>query len=109
PPPALTFLSSCARRHRALLAFPTRRSSDLCVAAMLLDRSRFRRLLNGIRDNEGRMSTLGYETWLYRLGAFVISGTVSGIGDKARDRKSTRLNSSHQITSYAVCRCKTTK
>jgi branched-chain amino acid transport system permease protein len=36
--------------------------------------------LNGIRDNEERMSTLGYETWLYRFGAFLISGTISGIG-----------------------------
>jgi len=52
----------------------------VCVIAVLLDRSRFRRLLNGIRDNEERMSTLGYETWLYRFGAFLISGTISGIG-----------------------------
>jgi len=50
----------------------------VCIIAALLDRSRFRRLLNGIRDNEERMSTLGYETWLYRFGAFVISGTISG-------------------------------
>ena len=52
----------------------------VCIIAVLLDRSRFRRLLNGIRDNEERMSTLGYETWLYRFGAFVISGTISGTG-----------------------------
>ena len=52
----------------------------VCIIAVLLDRSRFHRLLNGIRDNEERMSTLGYETWLYRFGAFVISGTISGTG-----------------------------
>ena len=52
----------------------------VCVIAVVLDRSRFRRVLNGVRDNEGRLSALGYETWLYRFGAFVISGTVSGIG-----------------------------
>ncbi len=52
----------------------------VCGLSMLLDRSRFRRLLNGIRDNEDRMATLGYETWLYRLGAFVLSGTISGLG-----------------------------
>jgi branched-chain amino acid transport system permease protein len=52
----------------------------VCIIAVLLDRSRFRRLLNGIRDNEERMSTLGYETWLYRFGAFLISGTISGTG-----------------------------
>jgi branched-chain amino acid transport system permease protein len=52
----------------------------VCIIAVLLDRSRFRRLLNGIRDNEERMSTLGYETSLYRFGAFVISGAISGTG-----------------------------
>lgn len=51
----------------------------MCALAFVLDRSRFRRLLNGIRDNEGRMSTLGYNTWLYRFAAFVISGTISGV------------------------------
>nr|ART40310.1 K503 [uncultured bacterium] len=52
----------------------------MCVVAVTLDRSRFRRVLNGIRDNEGRLSALGYETWLYRFGAFVLSGTISGAG-----------------------------
>lgn len=52
----------------------------ICILAVLLDRSRFRRLLNGIRDNEGRLATFGYETWIYRFGAFVISGTISGAG-----------------------------
>jgi branched-chain amino acid transport system permease protein len=50
----------------------------VCLLALLTDRSRFRRLLNGIRDNEPRMMTLGYETWLYRFAAFVLSGTISG-------------------------------
>jgi branched-chain amino acid transport system permease protein len=49
-----------------------------CVIALLIDRSRLRRLLNGVRDNESRMATLGYETWLYRFAAFIISGTLSG-------------------------------
>jgi branched-chain amino acid transport system permease protein len=52
----------------------------VCAFATLLDRSRFRRVLNGIRENEPRMAALGYNTWLYRFGAFVVSGTVSGIG-----------------------------
>lgn len=52
----------------------------VCIVAVVLDGSRFRRLLNGIRENEVRMATLGYDTGLYRFGAFVISGTISGIG-----------------------------
>jgi branched-chain amino acid transport system permease protein len=52
----------------------------VCIIAVVLDHSRFRRLLNGIRDNEERMAALGYETWLYRFVAFVISGTISGAG-----------------------------
>jgi branched-chain amino acid transport system permease protein len=46
----------------------------------LMDRSRFRLVLNGLRDNEPRLAALGYNTWLYRFGAFVLSGTISGIG-----------------------------
>jgi branched-chain amino acid transport system permease protein len=46
----------------------------------LVDRSRFRLVLNGVRDNEARLAALGYNTWLYRFGAFVLSGAVSGIG-----------------------------
>jgi branched-chain amino acid transport system permease protein len=52
----------------------------VCFIAIILDRSRFRRVLNGVRDNENRMLALGYQTWMYRFGAFVISGTISGIG-----------------------------
>ena len=46
----------------------------------MVDRSRFRLVLNGVRDNEARLAALGYDTWLYRYGAFVLSGTISGIG-----------------------------
>lgn len=53
----------------------------IVVAALrLVDRSRFRLVLNGVRDNEARLAALGYNTWLYRFGAFILSGTVSGIG-----------------------------
>lgn len=53
----------------------------IVVAALrLVDRSRFSLVLNGVRDNEARLAALGYNTWLYRFGAFVLSGTVSGIG-----------------------------
>jgi len=54
----------------------------LCVVVALyvVDRSRFRLVLNGVRDNEARLAALGYNTWLYRYGTFVLSGTISGIG-----------------------------
>src|SRR5438105_10958398 len=67
--------------------FPTRRSSDLCsflregLDALLLDHSRFGTFVNGERVAERA-----------RVRA----------GDQVRDRKSTRLNSSHEWISYAV-------
>jgi branched-chain amino acid transport system permease protein len=46
----------------------------------LLGRSRFGTLLEGIRENEERMRFSGYNTFLPRLVAFVISGFVASIG-----------------------------
>lgn len=34
--------------------------------------------LQGIRDDEGRLSHLGYNTWLYKIIAFVIAGAFAG-------------------------------
>src|SRR5207244_6970715 len=59
--------------HRVLHSFPTRRSSDLVVA-----------------DGE----------WVLPAATKTRSGRPAQAA--ARDRKSTRLNSSHQIISYAV-------
>ncbi|MCS7235789.1 MAG: branched-chain amino acid ABC transporter permease, partial [Armatimonadota bacterium] len=53
-----------------------------CVATVLLYRlvrSPFGLSLRGIRESEGRMRMLGYNTWLHRYAAFVISGTVAGL------------------------------
>jgi branched-chain amino acid transport system permease protein len=44
-----------------------------------LVRSRFGRVLQGIRINEQRMRALGYDTYRYRLAAFVIAGAIAGI------------------------------
>jgi branched-chain amino acid transport system permease protein len=41
--------------------------------------SPFGHALIGIREGEGRMRTLGYNTWLYKYFAFVISGVFSGV------------------------------
>ena len=52
------------------------------AAALLLSlwilRSPFGRVLIAIRENEARTRLLGYNTALYRFGALVISGTLSG-------------------------------
>ena len=35
--------------------------------------------LRGIRENETRMRTLGYNTWLYKYIAFIVSGLFAGV------------------------------
>jgi branched-chain amino acid transport system permease protein len=44
-----------------------------------LARSPFGKTLEGIRENERRMRSLGFPTFRYRLGAFVVAGAVAGI------------------------------
>jgi branched-chain amino acid transport system permease protein len=45
----------------------------------LITHSRFGRALTGIRINELRMRAIGYETYNYKLIAFVISGMIAGL------------------------------
>jgi branched-chain amino acid transport system permease protein len=45
----------------------------------LIQRSRFGRALVGIRTNEQRMRAAGYNTYAYKLAAFVIAGMLAGI------------------------------
>jgi len=53
----------------------------VCVLGLwLLGRSRFGTLLEGIRENEERMRFSGYNTFLPRLAAFVVSGLVASVG-----------------------------
>lgn len=40
--------------------------------------SPFGHALQGIRDDEGRMAHLGYNTWLYKYLAFIIAGAFAG-------------------------------
>ncbi|OGL61511.1 MAG: hypothetical protein A3J27_10865 [Candidatus Tectomicrobia bacterium RIFCSPLOWO2_12_FULL_69_37] len=52
----------------------------ICLALLyLLVRSPFGKTLVGIREGEARMKMLGYNTWLHKYLAFVISGTFAGI------------------------------
>ncbi len=41
--------------------------------------SRFGRVLQAARDNDRRVRSLGYNTFRYRLSAFVISGAIAGL------------------------------
>jgi branched-chain amino acid transport system permease protein len=45
----------------------------------LIQRSRFGRALVGIRINEQRMRATGYNTYAYKLAAFVIAGMLAGV------------------------------
>src|SRR5437867_9416254 len=78
------FFFSCSGDHRDLHSFPTRRSSDLGVRtqAWWLDEVIMRRYPNLPQARQFHEQC---------------RATVS-----ARDRKSTRLNSSHRTISYAV-------
>ena len=54
----------------------------LAVCLYLLERlaaSRFGAVLRGIRENEGRMTALGFPTFRFRLVCFVIAGGVAGL------------------------------
>ncbi|MBC6443278.1 MAG: branched-chain amino acid ABC transporter permease [Rhodobacteraceae bacterium] len=59
----------------------------LCLAVLVativivrtIMRSRFGQVIKGARGNEERMATLGYNTYAYRLTAFVIAGAIAGL------------------------------
>src|SRR5207244_12875999 len=84
----LPFASSGA--HRDVTSFPTRRSSDLRC------------------DESRRGLSIAPRPKVRRGGVCVLAALRSSPGNASRpartqtDRKSTRLNSSHQIISYAV-------
>ena len=42
--------------------------------------SRFGRVLRAINDNERRVASVGYNTYAYKLVAFVIAGSMAGLG-----------------------------
>src|SRR5262245_2010582 len=49
------------------------------VTLVLILRSLFGRVLEGIRVNEHRMRALGFNTYRYKLAAFVIAGMLAGV------------------------------
>src|SRR5207244_12344151 len=83
-----------SRRHLDLHSFPTRRSSDLAMGNPAFQEYRARLAARQGQAEADRI--LGVTLWntiLYPNCSFM---------SQFRDRKSTRLNSSHQIISYAV-------
>src|SRR5207248_6021952 len=90
--PSLLFFLASSGPPRALPSFPTRRSSDLnavtfLVSAVLLLRIPGRALEAPIGPRRGHWRELAEGFRVVR---------------RSRDRKSTRLNSSHRTISYAV-------
>jgi len=49
------------------------------AAILVLLRSPFGQALRGVRESAERMEALGYNTWLYKLLAFVIAGALAGL------------------------------
>lgn len=67
----LDFTDPATRYLTALALF-----SIVLVATLAIVRSRFGRVLVAIRENEERTRMLGYDTFLNKLSAVVISGTI---------------------------------
>src|SRR5207244_5620447 len=98
--------------HLELHSFPTRRSSDLHgVGFPSVERPAVARRWEEPRMTERPDRNLAMELVRVTEAAALAAGRWIGHGDKnaadqaavdAIDRKSTRLNSSHQIISYAV-------
>src|SRR5437879_7065527 len=88
----------CFVVHRVLHSFPTRRSSDLVARA-----SRFAELdpYRAVTHNKGVMN--GVDAVVLATGNdFRAVEAAAHAYAARRDRKSTRLNSSHRCISYAV-------
>src|SRR5205807_4444354 len=95
--PTFSFYRSPTPRDRP--SFPTRRSSDLNLGAGWVGfdfHKAFGRPVKVI--NDAAMQAIGS----YRGGRMLFLGLGTGLGATLIDRKSTRLNSSHLVISYAV-------
>src|SRR5439155_25096324 len=93
-----------SRDPRALYSFPTRRSSDLVARADDLDSDAMELLQQLAALDEGAEDEIGQRAVLVEQPSelFAIDRDVAHRLRRDRDRKSTRLNSSHVASSYAV-------
>jgi branched-chain amino acid transport system permease protein len=82
--PVLSFLDwqlPLTRRQRPIAIYYVSLAL-LCamyLGLVMLLRSLFGRVLEGIRVNEHRMAALGFNTYRYKLAAFVIAGALAGV------------------------------
>src|SRR5439155_26493954 len=100
-PYSSSFFLHCSADHRDLHSFPTRRSSDLRTGGSRRRRRKRRRMKHAV----GAVDEFGAGTIrIVKIGSRSI-GIINN-GEKLyavlKDRKSTRLNSSHVAISYAV-------
>ncbi len=82
--PTLSFLDyelTLTRRQRPIAIYYIGLVQMVAMYAglALLLRSLFGRVLEGIRVNEHRMQSIGYNTFRYKLAAFVIAGMLAGV------------------------------
>src|SRR5699024_11487503 len=89
---ASTLPCPCPPNHRDLPSFPTRRSSDLKPGSSLPNDS-----IEAVCYPAGCAAAASFDPTLTRR-----MGAALGREARAADRKSTRLNSSHVSSSYAV-------
>src|SRR5688572_32522822 len=89
------FVLECHAAHRDLLSFPTRRSSDLTWTSWKVP-SR----IGDVDMDRQRRGRLRFWPPLRTLPPSLLCSTLLPLS--LRDRKSTRLNSSHSQISYAV-------
>lgn len=77
----LGFELTYTRRERPVVLYYTALVQLVVMYLFLafLLRSLFGRVLEGIRINESRMRALGYDTYRYKLAAFVIAGALAGV------------------------------
>src|SRR2546430_8737299 len=92
------------RRPPRSTLFPTRRSSDLQYRAAKTSRERGLFTLHAYADPVGAVGEIGVadEGTRKKTGLAEDLKSVAAPEDRATDRKSTRLNSSHSQISYAV-------
>jgi branched-chain amino acid transport system permease protein len=84
PRPVIAFLPWSMTDARAYYLFVLALFVVLLAAFAIMVRSPFGVALQGIRDNEQRMRSLGYNTWLYLYTAFIIAAGYAGVAGVLR-------------------------